>query len=87
MALTCIKNLLRNLQHKYIFLVLTHCDQKMPDKAFITNKIRSLKKYTDVDIPEENVVLFEKSKESLVEFTNKFVKSDATFNGVEECLE
>lgn len=36
-----------------------------------------MKKYVKLDIPKENVVLFDKTKESLEEFVNNFVHGEA----------
>jgi GTPase involved in cell partitioning and DNA repair len=70
-----MKKFLDNLKPKNTFIVFTHCDKnsEQKDEEFIKKKLASLKKFVDLDIPFENVVLFDKTKECLEEFVEKMV--------------
>lgn len=71
-----MKKFLENLKPKNTFLCFTHCDENDADEKFMKEKRQSLKKFGDLEVPEENVIKFEKSKESLEEFVAKFVKGN-----------
>jgi uncharacterized protein YaaN involved in tellurite resistance len=47
----------------------------MPNEKFIKDKRMGIKGYTKVEIPRENVVMFEKNAESLKEFVHKIKKN------------
>jgi vacuolar-type H+-ATPase subunit I/STV1 len=71
---------LENLKPLNTFIVFTHCDKASENdevtinEAFIKDKLESIKKYTKLIIPFENVVLFEKTSESLTDFIENMVK-------------
>jgi len=58
------------------FIFFTHCDdaKAKPDNKFIRSKLASLKKHMDLEIPEENVVLFDHTKKSLEDFVANMVR-------------
>lgn len=75
-----MKSFLDHLQPDNTFICFTHCDHEAakPDKNFIAKKIKALKKYTKLEIPLENVILFDKTKESLKDFVSKMVRGTIT---------
>ena len=59
----------------------------MPEQKFIEEKIQSFKKYINLEIPEKNVILFDKTKESLEEFVENQIKGNIKINrDTEECI-
>ena len=68
---------LENLKPKNTYICFTHCDmmgndgEVVIDETFIKSKLASFKKYGKIDIPFENVVLFDKSIDSLKEFVGE----------------
>lgn len=46
-------------------------------EIFIDDKLESLKKYTTLSIERQNVVLFNKTSDSLEEFVEKILKGNA----------
>ena len=46
-------------------MIITHCDKEMPNDEFINGKISAFKKYGQVDVDRDNVILFDNTKESL----------------------
>ena len=68
---------IKNLKPKCTYLAFTHCDKDEPSDEFIEEKLKSILKYTDLEIPIENVIKFSKSKKSLEEFVGKFIKGKA----------
>ena len=82
------KKFLENLKAENIYLCLTHCDNNPPDEKFIKSKIESYKKYGQIDILEENVILFDNTKESLEEFVDNIVPGDMHIvEDIDEALE
>ena len=71
-----IKKFIEHLKPENTFIVLTHCDLTKPDLGYIRNKLRSIKTYTNLDIPIDNVVLFNKTSNSLEEFIANMVEGD-----------
>jgi hypothetical protein len=60
-----IKKFFANVDESRVFLVLTHCDFEMPSPDFIGRKLASIREYSGLGIPQSNVILFSKTKESL----------------------
>jgi hypothetical protein len=59
----------------------------MPKSTLITGKLASFKKYGKIEIPEENVILFANSKESLESFVARFVTGDMKItNDIDKAL-
>ena len=67
--------------------MITHCDKIKPDQPWITSKLAALTRYTGVTIPEENVVLFDKTRESLENFAQHFQNGDMTVKNVSDAIE
>jgi hypothetical protein len=67
-AMAC-KVFLENLEPENTFVVFTHCDHPEAKKRvkFTTKKVESLRKASGINIPKGNVILFDKTKESLEE--------------------
>ena len=63
-----MKKFLENLAPKSTFLCLTHCDESPPKPKFIKEKLEAIKKYCGLEILPENVVQFQKTADSLIEF-------------------
>ena len=68
-----MKKFLDNLKPQNTFICFTHCDEKKVDQKFIKEKIASLKRYGDLEIPEDNIILFDKTQKSLEEFVANMV--------------
>jgi hypothetical protein len=73
-------------------VIFTHCDQatgsKPVDEAFIKKKLASIKKYCGLDVPRDNVVLFDNKVDSLKDFVDEFVKGEINISeDIEERLE
>jgi hypothetical protein len=73
-------------------VIFTHCDQatgsKPVDEAFIKKKLASIKKYCGLDVPLDNVVLFDNDVDSLKDFVDEFVKGEINISeDIEERLE
>jgi len=67
---------LENLKPLNTFITFTHCDkvdESEMNEEYIKDKLKSIKKYTKLTIPFENVVLFDKTKASLDKFVEDFV--------------
>jgi hypothetical protein len=64
-ACRAMKEFLENLTPEHIFCCITHCDYNIPAPDVIDNKIKSFKKWADIEIKNENVILFNNTKESL----------------------
>ena len=87
-SITAMKRFLTNLQPENIFVCFTHCDESTPDAEFIKEKIASIKQYGKIEVPEENVILFDNSKESLEDFVADIVPGDVHIvDDIEEALE
>jgi hypothetical protein len=50
----------------------------MPKDKFVKDKLATIKKYCDLEVPTDNVIFFKNTKESLEDFITKFVKSPDT---------
>ncbi len=64
-AAKAIVKFLENNTPENIFLVFTHCDQSMPDEDLIQGKINSFKKWGNINITREHVILSDNTPESL----------------------
>lgn len=84
-ALTMVKSFIEGLKPENIFVVITKCNLKRPSAKLIEEKLESLLE-NGVEVPRENVILFDDKKESLEEFVAKMVRGDITFKE-EICLE
>ena len=62
--------------------MLTHCDHGMPTPDYIGNKLASIRDYSGLGIPQDNVILFDKTKESLEPLISK-MKPGSTVHLVE----
>ena len=60
-----IKKFFANVDESRVFLALNHCDFQMPTPDFIGRKLASIREYSGLGIPQSNVILFSKTKESL----------------------
>ena len=60
-----ISKFFKNFEHKKVYMVITHCDVEKPTDEFITDKLAAFNNYGGVDIPAENVILFNNTPESL----------------------
>ena len=69
---------LENLKPKSTFLCFTFCDKEMPKEKFVKEKLATIKKYCDLEVPAENVIFFKNTKQSLEDFITNFVKSPNT---------
>jgi hypothetical protein len=47
-----------NYKPTNIFMIITHADIDKPDESFIKGKIASFKNIGGIEIPRENVILF-----------------------------
>jgi len=80
--------MLEGLKPINTYLVLTHCDKSMPDSKFIARKVKSFEEYGEIIIPQENVVLFDFSMESLEEFVENIVPGNINLKeSADEILE
>jgi len=83
-----MKKFLENLKPLNTFICFTHCDESDIDEEFIRAKLASLKKYGKLEIPEENVILFDKNVKSLKEFVANMVEGEINItNDLEEALD
>jgi GTP-binding protein EngB required for normal cell division len=78
-AIKAITKFFSNFSPKNVFLVITHCDQLNPSDSFIADKLAAFKKYGPLDIPAENVVLFDKTPQSLLPFLERLPKGNMKF--------
>ena len=62
--------------------MLTHCDHEMPTPDYIGKKLASIRDYSGLGIPQDNVILFDKTKESLEPLISK-MKPGSTVHLVE----
>jgi hypothetical protein len=82
LSLRAMKTFLENLKPKNAYICFTHCDmmnnegEEVIDEVFIKSKLASFKKYGKIDIPFENVVLFDKTIESLEEFVGEIERGN-----------
>jgi predicted GTPase len=81
LSVQAMANFLKGLKAENTFIIFTHCDLQKPKEDFIEKKIKSLEKYCgeDLTIKRDNVILFEKTKESLQNFVDNFVKGKVFF--------
>ena len=65
-----MKKFIDHLKTDNIFIAFTHCDNEKSkvDEDFINKKLASLKKFMKLEIPKENIILFDKTSDSLEEF-------------------
>jgi hypothetical protein len=66
-----MKKFLENLKPANTYICFTHCDQGQPTEKFKKEKIKSLKTYGELEIPEANVIFFDNTKESLKGFVER----------------
>lgn len=71
-----MKKFLDNLKPENTFICFTHCDLKETTEKLITSKLASIKKYCKLEIPNENIIKFANSVESLQDFVENFVKGE-----------
>lgn len=77
-AAVAMRKFLDNLKPENTFICFTHCDTKDPTDSFLKGKIASIKKYCKLEVPEENIIKFSKTVESLESFVENFVKGEIT---------
>lgn len=85
-----MKKFIDGLNPQNIFIMYTHCDSAKVElnTEFVNKKIKALKTYAKLSIPEENVVKFNKTKQSLEHFVENFIKGEAhIIENIEEGLE
>jgi len=70
-----MKSFLDGLKPRNTFICFTHCD-KLKDDKFFTAKIKSISKYTNLEIPNHNVIKFDYTAESLKDFVANMVEGD-----------
>ncbi len=75
----CMIQFMKGLKPENVFVAFTHCDLQKPSEKWIKEKIQSFKKLGLDDIPDENMIYFEKDVKSLKNFVDKFVKGDIEF--------
>lgn len=68
MATKVMSTFLEKLQPENAFLVITHCDLEKPDDALLKKKLESINKHLSSEIPESNIILFDKTPDSLEDF-------------------
>lgn len=83
---------LEHLEPENTFIVFTHCEEDnaaiKPDSKYIKDKLASFKKYTKLNIPIDNVVLFDKTSLSLEEFIDNMVEGNMNIaHDIEELAE
>lgn len=75
-----MQKFLENLEPLNTFIVFTHCDrvdeETTLDEKYIKDKLKSIKKYTKLEIPFENVILFDKTMDSLEDFVENMVEGE-----------
>lgn len=87
-CMQAMQKFLLDVKPKNTFVCFTHCDESMPDKKFIKEKIESLKKFGGIEVLQENVILFKNSKESLEEFIENMVPGNIKISDeIDEVLE
>ena len=88
--ITCMqamKKFLDNLKPANTFICFTHCDESCPTKEFIDEKLASYKKYGKLEIPEENIILFDRTQESLQDFVASMVPGEIKIvDNIDEAL-
>jgi nitroimidazol reductase NimA-like FMN-containing flavoprotein (pyridoxamine 5'-phosphate oxidase superfamily) len=70
---------LKGLDPKNVFYAFTHCDLEKPADDWIEKKIASFEKYSKLEVPKENFILFDNTKTSLMEFVDMLVEGDMEF--------
>lgn len=80
MAIKAISKLFANYKPKNVFLVVTHCDLKVPEEELIQGKLASFKNNGNVTIPRDNVILFNNTQESLIPLLEKVKPSNMHFH-------
>lgn len=85
-----MKKFIDGLNPENIFIMYTHCDSSEAKLTteFVNKKLKALKTYAKLSIPKENVVKFNKTKESLEGFVENFIRGEAhIIDNIEEGLE
>jgi hypothetical protein len=73
-----MRKFLAGLEPENTFICFTYCDTKAATESFFKNKLNSIKRYCKLEVPEENIIKFSNSIESLKDFVEKFVEGEIT---------
>ena len=85
-----MKNFLEGLEPLNTFICFTHCDSESAKKNddLYKQKLKSLYKYTQLEIPEENIIKFDKTIKPLKDFVANMVEGEIFIpEDIEERLE
>ena len=68
-----------NFSPANVYLVITHCDEQMPEDTQISEKLEAFATYGPLDIPRENVVKFDNTAKSLLPMVEQMKNSNMKF--------
>lgn len=77
-AAVAMRRFLEGLEPENTFICFTYCDTKAATESFFKKKLESIKRYCKLEVPEENIIKFSNSIESLEDFVEKFVEGEIT---------
>ena len=85
-AIKVISKFFKNFNSRHVFLIITHADVDTPSEEFIAGKLEAFKKYGQVEIPRENVIVYGNNPEQLKELIPKISHGNMQFLEPEQLM-